>query len=155
MCLGVYVYVSLASVYLNCECVCLLNLGSAFLSVCLFLTLKPAHPPGQALRPALCGHFKWAVAEMVVLWLELAVAVSGIPWVRQCSDTLTPHKGVLQEEGREVLCGSWKRGVKIPLLSVLTSRKKGPEAAQPAEQGCLATRRRLYCRLTKSRIPQL
>lgn len=91
-------YVSLASVYLDCECVCLPNLGSAFLSVCLFLTLKPAHPPGQALRPVLCGHFKWAVAEMVVLWLELTVAVTGIPWVCQCSDSLTPHKGV--ERGR-------------------------------------------------------
>lgn len=123
---------------------CLSSHSGLCLPLCLsFLTLKSAHPPGQALRPVLCGHFKWAVTEMVVSWMELTVAVSGMPWVCQCSDTLTPHKGVLQEEGREVLCGSWKRGIKIPLLSVLTSRKKGPEAAQPAERCCLATRETL------------
>lgn len=123
---------------------CLSSHSGLCLPLCLsFLTLKSAHPPGQALRPVLCGHVKWAVTEMVVSWMELTVAVSGMPWVCQCSDTLTPHKGVLQEEGREVLCGSWKRGIKIPLLSVLTSRKKGPEAAQPAERCCLATRETL------------
>lgn len=54
--------------------VCLLILVPAFLSVYLSLTSEPAHPPGQALWPVLRGCLKWAVAEMVVLWMEETVA---------------------------------------------------------------------------------
>lgn len=75
--------------------VCLFIPVSAFLSVYLFLTSEPAHPPGQALWPVLRRRLKWAIAEMAVLRMELTVTVSvspiGPPVFR---DTLSLHKGV-------------------------------------------------------------
>lgn len=57
--------------------------------VYLLLTSKTAHPPGQAQWPVLRGRLKWAVAEMLVLRMELTVAMSALP--RPASVQRHPH----------------------------------------------------------------
>lgn len=87
-----------------------------------FPHLESAHPPGQALWLVLLRYLKWALAEMVILWMELTVAIPGRPWASECSEMPSPYMKVSfrKREGLCCLCGSLGgRGiVKIPLLQL-------------------------------------
>ena len=101
--------------------VCLPISVSAFLSVYLFLTSAPAHPPDKH-----CGQFCVGASSGLLLkwlfsgWNHSRVAI--VPWACGCSETPSPpHKGVVQEEERAELPVQGSEGgyiSKIPPLQL-------------------------------------